>query len=200
MLAQVIHKACESGAEATELAKVCLREYPRPDKLSKLSPDLREMLQRLNTIVRDSTYAKLEALLKDGKWKEADAETYRLMITTVGKEDGQGFDRADLKNFPCEDLLQIDRLWVKASDGHFGFSVQKKIWQKYGSPMDCNDNYKKFMEEVGWLSGGSFVNYRDLKFSTSNSLKGELPGRKSVRSYRWLGWGDLFSRVETCEM
>jgi hypothetical protein len=122
-------------------------------------------------------YYHLAKLLAAGEWKEADRETYKLMITnpTVGKKEGDYFDRADLENFPCADLLEIDRLWLDASNGHFGFSVQKKIWQKHGSPMDYNDKYKKFMEEVGWRSGGSFVNYGDLKFSISNSLKGELP-------------------------
>ena len=48
------------------------------------------------------------------------------MIQVVGKEEGQGLSRQDLETFPCEDLLTIDRLWVEASNGHFGFSVQKK--------------------------------------------------------------------------
>jgi hypothetical protein len=30
-------------------------------------------------------YAQLEQLLRDRKWREADRETYLLMITTVGK-------------------------------------------------------------------------------------------------------------------
>jgi predicted NACHT family NTPase len=200
ILDQVIRKACESGPEAMELANVCLKEYPRSDKLS---PELREMLQRLNTTVQDSTYAKLEALLKAKQWKEADQETYRLMITTVGKEEGQVFDRADLENFPCEDLLEINRLWVEASNGHFGFSVQKEIWKDCGSPMDYNDNYEDFMEKVGWQSEGSFVDYSDLKFSTSNSLKGELPGCGWLPfdgRLIWFGVVFLFSRAETCEL
>ncbi|CCQ59603.1 GUN4 domain-containing protein, partial [Crocosphaera watsonii] len=31
-------------------------------------------------------------------------------------------------NFPCEDLRIIDQLWVKYSNGQFGFSVQKQIY------------------------------------------------------------------------
>jgi energy-coupling factor transporter ATP-binding protein EcfA2 len=122
-------------------------------------------------------YYHLAKLLAAGEWEQADYETYKLMITnpTVGKKEGDYFERKNLENFPCADLLTIDRLWIEASNGHFGFSVQKKIWQKCGSPMDYNDNYGKFMEEVGWRSGGSFVDYNDLKFSTSNSMKGELP-------------------------
>ena len=97
------------------------------------------------------------------------------MIQVVGKEEGQGLSRQDLETFPCEDLLTIDRLWVEASDGHFGFSVQKKIWEECGSPMKYNNGYEKFMEKVGWQSGDDFVSYGYLKFSPSLSSKGELP-------------------------
>ena len=133
-------------------------------------------LDGLKALVKDSKYAELERLVNAGEWKAADQETYRLMITTVGKEEGQSFNREDLEKFPCEDLRAIDNLWVTASNGHFGFSVQKKIWEKCGSPMDYNDDYKKFMEAVGWRSGDDFVSYSDFKFSLPLSLSGELPG------------------------
>jgi predicted NACHT family NTPase len=156
----LIRKAIEQGR--ADLADKMYRETTK-----QVDPALKIQLeQALKKVVQASKYVKLSRLLEDGKWKEADEETYRLMITTVGKEEGQLFDLADLKNFPCEDLLEIDRLWVEASNGHFGFSVQKKIWQKYRSPMDYNDDYNKFMEEVGW---------RNPKFSISNSSRGELP-------------------------
>ena len=71
--------------------------------------------------------------------------------------------------------MTTDRLWVEASNGHFGFSVQKKIWEECGSPMKYNNGYEKFMEKVGWRSGDDFVSYGYLKFSPSLSLRGELP-------------------------
>ena len=93
--------------------------------------------------------------------------------------------------------MTIDRLWVEASNGHFGFSVQKKIWEKCGSPIDYNDDYDKFMEAVGWQSGDDFVSYDDFKFSISHSLSGELP---------WMGDEcldlviALFSRATICKL
>jgi GUN4-like/NACHT domain len=109
-------------------------------------------LKSLEPTLRSRRYKKLQSLLASGNWREADQETYRVMIQVCGKEEGQGFSSRDLQEFPCEDLLTIDRLWVEASNGHFGFSVQKKIWEECGSPMDYNDDYKKFMEKVGWRS------------------------------------------------
>lgn len=120
-------------------------------------------------------YRKLRDLLKAGKWKAADRETYRLMITIVGKEEGQWFDRADLENFPCEDLLTIDRLWVEASNSHFGFSVQKKIWEECGSPMTNSEKFRNFGNRVGWCKESDWLNDFDLKKNPQYSPKGELP-------------------------
>jgi hypothetical protein len=35
----------------------------------------------------------------------------------------------DYGNLPCRDLRTIDQLWVEASEGRFGFSVKKQIFQ-----------------------------------------------------------------------
>jgi hypothetical protein len=177
----------------TDLAAACLHETTK-----QVDADVVEELDRLTTVVIVSTYAKLEALLKAGEWREADQETYRLMIKAVGKEDGQLFSREDLENFPCEDLLTIDRLWVEASNGHFGFSVQKKIWQECGSPKFRQD-WDRFCVKVGWQNAAAtYVNYTDLKFSPHLSPKGELPndGMEWGNREDWV----LFSRAETCKL
>ena len=187
----------------TDLAAACLHETTK-----QVEPSLVKELEQLTTVVSRSTYAPLEALLKAEKWREADQETYRLMIKAVGKEDGQLFSREDLENFPCEDLLTIDRLWVEASNGHFGFSVQKKIWQECGSPMNSGKDWDRFCVKVEWQNAAAaeYVNYTDLKFSPHLSLKGELPLRGG--GWRWV-WGsdggvvrvgNFFSRAETCKL
>ena len=156
----------------TDLAAACLHETTK-----QIDADVAEELERLTTVVIVSTYAKLEALLKAEKWREADEETYRLMIKAVGKEDGQWFSQEDLETFPCEDLLTIDRQWVKASNGHFGFSVQKKIWQECGSPMQADESWDRFCVRVGWQNSDAtaYMNSDDLKYSPLLSSVGELP-------------------------
>ena len=145
-----------------------------------------------------SRYTQLEDLLKNQQWREADKETYRLMITTVGKEDWQWFDRADLENFPCEDLRTLDQLWVKYSNGKWGFSVQKQIWQECGSPMEYNEDWKKFCGRVGWRKDNGWVNYSNLTFDLQRSLRGEFPsygreegGFRGVMFYSLLSRKDL---------
>jgi GUN4-like len=141
----------------TSLAAECLKEAKRVD------PAVRE---ELNQRVKVDRYTKLEALLKAGEWREAARETYRVMIQVVGKEDGQELSPQDLETLPCEDLMTIDKLWVEASNGHFGFSVQKKIWEQCSSSTSYNNVFQELIEAVGWQAP---------KFSLAHSLKGELP-------------------------
>jgi len=206
LLSQVIRKACELGSEAAELASVCLQEYPRPEKVR---PMLTPLLQDLKAITQDLTYQTLEDLLKTQKWKEADRETYRLMITAVGREDGQWFDHVDLENFPCEDLRTLDQLWVKYSNGKWGFSVQKRIWQECGSPKDYNAGWEKFGDRVGWRKNNTWLSDDDLDLTSDlqQSQSGEFPrldlggeqgGRRAFLGVIWPGISSLAQRLVDC--
>ena len=221
LLDQVIRRACELESSAAELAAVCVKEYPRPEKLS---PELAALLQNLNDVAVDSKDQQLETLLKAHQWKEADEETYRLMITTVGKDEGVWFDREDLLNFPCDELKAIDGLWVKYSNGHFGFSVQKQIYLECGGKLDGNypdsEIWELFCNRVGWKTKGKWMVYSDLAPS-SYSHQGEIPccvwvfggvvTRFSSLTQRLLEGARhspigmirvvfLFSRTKTCEL
>ena len=211
-LEAVIRAANAQGGEAAQLAALCLQEYPRPEKLS---PELLARLAVLETVTTSAKYQTLEALMQKGEWREADQETYRLMITTVGKEEGQWFDRKDLEEFPCEDLLELDRLWVKYSRGKFGFSVQKRIWVEVGGKLDFGEDenaaiaaYKKMSDRNGWRVEGEYISYNQLTFNTT-APTGHLPRA----SFEWLidillgGFGgegvgseSLFSRIAHCKL
>ena len=80
--------------------------------------------------IKKRDYTLLQNFLRAKKWREADEKTCTIMLRVAKQEDRGYLDEDDLNKFPCEDLLTIDRLWVEASKGHFGFSVQKKIWEK----------------------------------------------------------------------
>jgi hypothetical protein len=166
-------------------------------------PALQIELERLfGQDIQDLRYAKLRTLLEEKDWRSADEETYRVMIKAAGKEEGQGFSQQDLEAFPSKDLVTIDRLWMTASDNRFGFSVQKKIWQKFGSPMSYDDNYKQFVTEVGWRKGADLVNYSDLQFSLLHSPDGALPmfGWSFLGGLYVVRFPHLFSRAEICEL
>ncbi|WP_199332162.1 GUN4 domain-containing protein [Anabaena lutea] len=77
-------------------------------------------------------YQKLDTLLATGNWKEADYETARLILKIANREKEGVLELEDIKKFPLAKLLTIDKLWLKYSNGHFGFSIQKQIYQSLG--------------------------------------------------------------------
>ena len=147
-------------------------------------------------------YTRLQDLLKEGKWRDADQETYEVMIRAVGKESGRWFTSDELQNFPCADLKTIDGLWTKYSDGHFGFSVQKAIWQKHGSPTSSGKKWDQFCIDVGWQPADASRYYKtsELKADPKFSPRGEFCVFWENLNFRLGGFGILFSRIQTCKL
>ncbi|MEM9809546.1 MAG: GUN4 domain-containing protein, partial [Cyanobacteria bacterium P01_D01_bin.56] len=99
----------------------------------------------------------------------------------------EGWINADaIKQLPCEDLRTLDRLWVAASVGTFGFSVQKKIWLELGlTNLDVEDvDLDKFGDAVGWGLRGRQIYYRKSPFDLNTAPNGYFPrwGVSSVGS------------------
>jgi O-acetyl-ADP-ribose deacetylase (regulator of RNase III) len=90
------------------------------------------------TSERGIDYTRLCNLLRAEQWQEAERETTALMLRISGREAEGCLREEDIENFPCTDLLIIDQLWVKYSEGRFGFSVQKEIWQNIGGTLDAD--------------------------------------------------------------
>lgn len=122
-------------------------------------------------------YRKLRDLLKIGQWKKADQETLKVMLQVTNRVNDGWIDSESIKKFPCKDFKTIDQLWVTASDGYFGFSVQKKIWEDCGNPKITGKNWDQFCVRVGWMNEQptTYVCYSNLKFNLSLCSKGELP-------------------------
>ena len=141
-------------------------------------------------------YSKLRDYLAQGKWKEADAETTRVMLAVAKREKQGWLDDKSIDNFPCEDLRTIDQLWVKYGDGKFGFSVQKRIYQGFGGTREYNrEIWEKFGDKVGWRKGGDWLYHKDITFD-KKAPEGHLPGSR----LGWVRWWWFFSRVQTCKL
>ncbi|QIR40025.1 protein kinase [Tolypothrix sp. PCC 7910] len=110
-------------------------------------------------------YKTLRDLLAAGKWQDADEETARVMLAVAKREkEGWLYDE-HLDNFPCEDLRTIDQLWLKYSNGRFGFSVQKRIYQSLGGTREYNEKiWDAFGNSVGWIKDGNWMYYEHLTF------------------------------------
>jgi WD40 repeat protein len=84
---------------------------------------------------------RLENLLAAELWEDADQETANV-----------------IKRFLSQDLNVVDQLWIHYSNGHYGFSVQKQIWEgvlrNEGRRMQMNtgllDDLDQFEYCVGW--------------------------------------------------
>ncbi len=156
-------------------------------------------------------YTKLRNLLAAGQWKEADYETYLLMLQIVGREPGEEIPDEELRCFPCTELQTIDQIWINASQGRFGFSVQKDIYVQSGGVLDSQiapfDVQQEFDSQVGWRVDGSNIWFEDLTFSMEAPL-GHLP-TPGWRTYypKIVGaitiihslYDCIFSRLEACK-
>ncbi len=124
---------------------------------------------------RGIDYTKLRDLLAAKNWKKADEETARVMLKVAGREKEGWLDTESIEKFPCDDLRTIDQLWVEYSEGHFGFSVQKRIYQSLGGTSEYNKEvWERFGDLVGWRQKQEWLYYKDLTFS-EKAKKGHLP-------------------------
>ncbi|MEG5056936.1 GUN4 domain-containing protein [Microcoleus sp. A2-C5] len=194
----------------TQATKASSQNYANQVDYSNLEVSLESSLPtRYN-------YTRLRDLLAEGKWREADEETGKMMLavgyvaTEKKVRDGEwthsdpseeSLDFLHCMYFPCADLCTIDRLWVKYSNGRFGFSVQKRIMSELGEDTIsflCNrlnhSSYQErqkntelttsFQRRIGWYnpdskdSAGRFnmnsKTYNDLTFSMQAPY-GHLP-------------------------
>lgn len=143
--------------------------------------------QVFSSLVSQTTgvdYTSLQNLLKAHQWEQADEKTYDLMVIAGDQDHSGAITSTEFSNIACEDLQIIDHLWLKYSQGKFGFSVQQRIYESLDniSQVDINA-YRQFAQQVGWkkISNDSteYYLYDELNFSL-NAPQGHLP--------RW-SWG-----------
>lgn len=154
-------------------------------------------------------YHNLEELLKVWKWKAADEETTRVMLKVAKREQVGWLDNKSIQKFPCTDLHTIDQLWVKYSNGHFGLSVQKRIWLECGGKVDYETRLR-LNNRVGWCKEDRWLFYEEYNFSLNAPL-GHLPSSYFAKSEEWIWNGDgepgfcwevcfLASRLVNCNL
>jgi hypothetical protein len=197
---------------------------------SQLSLEKTELAKQTNSDIEFVTklknnwnidYSKLQNLLTQYKWQEADIETAELMLQVMGKNDWNEVYKEDILNFSCQDFHKIDRLWQQYSNGYFGFSIQESIWNEIGGQIDY-ETEKRLGDRLGWRKEGNWLNYDQLTFKLSPIIPmGHLPAKwlhydphssglstsstehLSMGAWRvksWLVWQMhlFFSRVKSC--
>ena len=138
-------------------------------------------------------YSQLRDLLAKGQWLEADNETGTVMLKIARRVDAGWLREEDITEFPCPDLNTIDRLWMKYSQGRFGFSVQSRIWQSVGQ------DYAKFADTVGWRVDYGWQLHSELQFNL-DATSGHLPAAPFFKSDGTaIGWtATLSNKLADC--
>jgi WD40 repeat protein len=181
---------CVTHPEALEKLKVCQNQISSGEagrnlagvddvdgRAISVSPSSTSVVPDQLSCESGIDYTRLRQLLAAGKWLDADLETTAIILRISGREAEGWLTEEDIENFPCADLLTIDQLWVKYSQGRFGFSVQKEIWESVGGKKNADYLiYCSFSKRVRWGDGNnSWLLYPDLTFNTT-APAGHLPG------------------------
>ncbi len=144
-----------------------------------LSLGISFLLMRLffnwNIFEQKIDYSQLEYYLSNKQWQQADTQTAfiynqlvlnyirkegyygRFMFDFLGQREAQIYLQGEL---PCHQLTDVDQLWLKYSQGRFGFAVQAQILNsidnhEHGHSVKQKDIY---FQQVGWYQ------QRRLKF------------------------------------
>jgi GUN4-like len=158
---------------------------------------------------KDANYLHLRDLLKAQNWYAADQETLKVMVKATIRGGSGWLDSYNHREFPCKDLQTIDRLWVIASNGQFGFSVQKEIYVHCGGKLDegwvSDEVWGKFGDAVGWRINEVWQkSYPDLKIPLSPPKIGFFPWGPFGFFEQWRGcnpntnFASLVSRLMNC--
>jgi hypothetical protein len=152
-------------------------------------------------------YNELKHLLKQQQWQQADWMTAKLMIAIAHRQK-QGFlTEADLDHFPMRELRAINRLWLSASQGQFGFSLQKNItFELNSNRLAIAQVWPTLGQKLGWYdeAGDRWLTYQELDFSL-NAPTGHLPVLGDGLIWFVSGWeggsrafAALMSRLDKC--
>nr|WP_287265233.1 MULTISPECIES: GUN4 domain-containing protein [unclassified Moorena] len=119
--------------------------------------------------------AELHFFMKSANWKDADLKNVRIMLYIADREKEGWLNVEHIEQCSCQKLLTLNTLWVKHSDGKFGFSVQKQILDKIiaerGLP---KGEYDKLLDET-WYEWWEKVNWFAEIFNKNKAEEGHLP-------------------------
>jgi hypothetical protein len=165
-----LEQALNYGKRGLDLLIECLKDEPIDIQNEAYINEVYRILyyqkweweeNRENRVVKQALITfhqtRLRTLLANGQWTKADEETYYIMIIIANRTYNGWLDIKSIDDFSGEDLRTIDQLWVKYSNGRFGFSVQKRIYQSLGGTREYDQKiWEAFGDKVGWRREGSW--------------------------------------------
>ena len=129
----------------------------------------------------------LEKFLENKNWIEADQATNLLQPQSLS----------------CDELSSINKLWLNYSDGNFGYSLQRKIWEQ----KKVKENYIDFAEIVGWKVNDdyAFNIYHDILITDPDAQTKAPLGHLPFHGWQVNGlarkeFGDFMDRLAQCKI
>jgi hypothetical protein len=114
-------------------------------------------------------YQYLENLLKEQRYEEADRVTWRIVLQLAGAE-GRGYLELDeVMLLPHAELVNLDQLWHHYSDGRWGFTMQRRLFEQSES------DYSGLGKVTGWMVDGTWLQKQNTIYDLEQSPQGHLP-------------------------
>lgn len=124
----------------------------------------------------------LKTLLQQEEWQAADQVTLQLLLQATDREKCLDLDA--IANLSCSVLHELDYLWIEASQGKFGFSVQRQIYTQ-----EAQSNAFQLGKQVGWVMfperAFAFFKFYDFLNFSADAPRGHLP----ALWYWKMSWG-----------
>lgn len=133
---------------------------------------------------RGIDYVPLATMLATGDFFAADQFTRDNLIKLGGPEaQKRNFVYwTEVPSLPSTDLATMERLWLQFSDGKFGYSVQKRVWDIE------QGNFDNFIRRIGWtkVENGSerklkWFGKSEFIYDLDKAVKGHLPLTSALR-------------------
>lgn len=158
-----------NNEEQQEVLTQLLEIKAQLNQISELSTRLAWLEESLLLVEDIYRYENLHKALRAEDWFEADLETAKILLELTGKTKDD-LKPEDIQNFPAAALKVLDRLWLKYSQGKFGFTVQLKLYKNLGGNLDttiAKDQklIEKWGEKLGWRENHQWRKCDELDYS-----------------------------------
>lgn len=159
-------------------------------QLTEVPHQIRQLERRLMVVGDLYRYETLHEQLASQEWFAADKETVQLIANIANVADLEELSPRDIRNFPCNELQVIDRLWMTYSEGRFGFSVQLQVYQASGGTLETTiGEDQKLIErwgaELGWRRGVTETRPEGEEWRKCDELDFSLNAPRGCHPSRW---------------
>ncbi|MEM1367186.1 MAG: GUN4 domain-containing protein [Cyanobacteria bacterium P01_H01_bin.15] len=181
--------------------------------LKDLPAKLAQVETQLKVVTDIERYGKLQRFLAKQNFKAADRETTRVMLEISGK-NRKTLKPEDLADFPCVVIGMIDRLWLEASGGKFGFSQQLKLYREVGGSLQSmqaqdSEMLRKTRERIRWQgeeeTTDSFMRKSDEPSNENRDCSINAPAGAFPSDWWFTPYGEKMAnfflmRMESCRL